>query len=98
MTEAVDSLEADENCGLMSSVSKMFVEAADGISQIVCERGSSNEPVGQHLEMLPHELDCMYTRQLVKVLQLHSDHMLPVFKAEGIESNSHQFLQLLQAI
>ena len=95
MLEAVESLEADGVCGLVRSVGNLFLEAADGVSQILCECGSSNEPVDQLPEVLPHELPRMDMRHLVKVFKSHSDLLLPVFKAEGIESIIQQFSQFL---
>ena len=85
MLEAVDSMETDNICQLVSSIKNLFVEAIDDISQIVCERGLSNDPVDQLLTVLPYELDRMYMKQFVKVFQSHLDHLLPFFKAEGIE-------------
>ena len=41
--------------------------------------------------MFPHELARTDMSQFVKVLQLHCDRLLPVFKAEAIESISQQF-------
>ena len=98
MLEAVDSLESDEVCGLVSSFGKLFVEAADGNSQIVCEHGSYNEPMDQLPEVLPHEIACTEMRQFDFVLQLHRVCMLSVFKDEGIGSISQQFSQFLQSI
>ena len=83
---------------MASSVVKLFVEAADGISQIVCDRGSSNEPVDHLLEVLTHELSRMDMMQFIKVFQLRCDRLLPVFEAERIDSNSQKFLQFLQTI
>ena len=96
--EAVYSLEAEDVCGLVRSVGNLFVDATDGILHIVCKRGSYNEPVDQLLAVLPNHLSCMYIQQSVKILQLHHERMLPVFKAEGIESIRQNFLQFLQAI
>lgn len=96
--EALDSLEVDDVHVLASSIGKLFVEAADGISQIECERGASNEPADQLPAVLPHELAHLDMRQFAKVLQLHRDRLLPVFKAEGIESISQQFSQFLRAL
>ena len=55
MIEAVGSLKLDKVCGLVISVCKLFVEAADGILQIVCERGSYNESLDQLPVVFPHE-------------------------------------------
>ena len=49
-------------------------------------------------ELFPHELARMDMRHFVKVLQSHRERLLAVFKAEGIESISHQFSQFLLAI
>ena len=98
MIEAVEYLEVDEVCVLVRIFGKLFVEAADGISQIVCERGSSNDPMDHLPELFPHELARMDMRHFVKVLQSHRERLLAVFKAEGIESISHQFSQFLLAI
>ena len=68
MLEAVESLDAYDVHGLVSSVGKLFVEAIYDISQIVCGRGSSNEPVDQLQEVLLHELARMDTCQFFKVL------------------------------
>ena len=91
MLEAVDSLETDDVCSLVRSVGKLFVEAADGILQIVCECGSYNEPVDQIPEVCPHDISHMDMSHSVKVFQFHSDRILPVFKAEVIESISQKF-------
>ena len=56
MLYAVHSLETYVVYGLVSSVGKLFVEDADNISWIVCERGFSNNPVDQLPSVLPHEL------------------------------------------
>ena len=79
----------------MNSVSTLFVEATDGISHILCERGLSNDLVDQLPEVFPHELDIIERRQFVKVLQLHREILLPVSKAEGIDNIIQKFLQFL---
>ena len=62
LLEAVDSLEVDDVCDLERSFGKLFVEAAYGTSQIVCERCSSNEPVDQLPSVFLHELARMDMR------------------------------------
>jgi hypothetical protein len=91
-------LEAEESCSLSSSVGKLFVEAADGISQIVCERNSSNEPNQELPPVLPHELARVDMRQFVKILQTHRVRLKPHFKDAGIELISQQFSKFIRAV
>jgi hypothetical protein len=56
MMDQIDGLDADNLCCLLCSVGKLFVVAADGISQIVCERDESNEATDELPLVLPREL------------------------------------------
>ena len=64
----VDSPEAEDVYGLVISISKLLVEAANGISQIVCERGSSDHPTDKLTPALSHVLARVDTRHFLKVL------------------------------
>jgi hypothetical protein len=83
MMDQIDGLDADNLCSLLCSVSKLFVVAADGISQIVCERDDSNEATNELPPVLPHELCRIDMRQFVKLLQNHCEHLFPFFGADG---------------
>jgi hypothetical protein len=77
MMDQIDILDADNLCSLLCSVGKLIVVAADGISQIVCERDESNKATDELPPVLPHELCRIDMRQFVKLLQNHRERLLP---------------------
>lgn len=98
MMEQLESLATDDLCDLLSTIGKLFVEAADGISQITVERSAENEASSDELPpVLPHELSRIDMRQFVKVLQAHRERVLPYFGSQGMNDISTEFSQFLRA-
>jgi hypothetical protein len=98
MMEQIDGLDDDDLSSLLGSVGKIFVAAADGISQLVGDRDESNETTTDELPpVLPCELCRIDMRQFVKLLQSHRQRLLPFFGADGIEDISKEFAEFLRA-
>jgi hypothetical protein len=94
--DQIDGLDADNLCSLLCSVGKLFVVAADEISQIVSECDESNEATDELPPVLPHELCCIDMRQFVKLLQNHRERLLPFFGVDGIEDISKEFAEFAE--
>lgn len=67
--EQLDELDDDKLFVLIEYVGKLFVQAADGIAKIVCERDEANEKTKELPPVLLHELCRIDMRQFVKQLQ-----------------------------
>ena len=97
LMEQLDTLDSDDLRFLLGSIGKLFVQAADGISQIVFERDESNEAATKLPPVLPRELCQIDMRQFVKLLQLHRERLLPHFGEDKIDDISKEFSELLRA-
>ena len=96
--EQLDSLHPDDLCPLLGCIGKLFVEAADGISNVVCERDQENQPSNSELPpVLPCELSAIGMREFVKFLQNHRQRLLPFFGPEGINDISTEFSRFTRA-
>jgi len=89
--QALDNLESNTKQVLFSAVGRLFVDAAAGISDIVCECDSSNAQGEPLPPVLPHELSSIDMRQLVNTIQQHRACLLPVFSQNGIEKICDDF-------
>lgn len=89
--QALDNLEGNTKQVLFSSVGRLFVDAAAGISDIVCERDSSNAQGDPLPPVLPKELSSIDMRQLVNLVQQHHARLVAVFSPSGIEQICDDF-------
>ncbi|PTQ27264.1 hypothetical protein MARPO_0210s0006 [Marchantia polymorpha] len=95
--EQFDELDDDKLFVLIGFVGKLFVQAADGIAKIVCERNEANKATEELPPVLPHELCRIDIRQFVKHLQAHRDCLMPSFGADSIDYISKDFSDFLHA-
>lgn len=73
--EHMDAPEGDDLCTLIGSTRKLFVEVADGLSQITAEQVAQNESTAELLPILLHELCPADMVQVVKTVQVHRERL-----------------------
>ena len=66
--QTFDSLESNMKQVLVSSVAQLFVDAAAGITNLVCEHGNSNAQGEPLPPVLSHELPSIHMRQQANTL------------------------------
>ena len=95
--QTFDSLESNMKQVLVSSVAELFVDAATGSLNIVCEHNNQNNQGEPLPPVLPHELSSIHMRQLSNTVQQHHARLLPVFGQDGIEQICNEFRFFLRA-
>ena len=95
--QTLDNLESNVKRLLVSAVCQLFVNAAAGISDIVCERDSANAQDEPLPPVVPHDLSSIDMRQLVNTVQQHRARLLSVFDEHGIEDICHDFRSFQRA-
>ena len=83
---------------IVASAGKMFVEAADGINDIVVERDDDNAPddYDDVLPMLPHHLVKLNMREFNVLLSAHKPRLKTKLTEAQIHQISQEFVALLR--
>lgn len=94
---SLDLLEGDEVRALAKAVADIFVQSASGISSIVCERDSQNQPTQDTDALppvLPHQLVKLDMRAFSRIFTDHLPRLEKRLPKERVHEIGREFVQL----
>ena len=95
--QKVEQLSYDEVESLVKGVTKLFLEAASGISQIIAERDEMNDSTDKLPPVLPHELAELEPSYFCAIVRQHRERLLARWTATEIDSIEQQHQELVVA-
>ena len=95
--EAMTQLEADSLHGLVVAVAKIFVQADNGIYDVIVERGYSNNPTDELPPVLPHQLVKIGLGSFHNVVTAHKARLEKRLSSEQIHQIRKAFIDLPRA-
>ena len=92
--EQIPNAEAES---LIRGVTKLYVEAISGISQILAERDARNESADELPPVLPHELAVLKPLNLCVIVQRHHERLLARWTTTEMDVIEQEHQELVAA-
>ena len=95
MLQKVEQIPNAEAESLIRGVTKLYVEAISGISQIVAERDAINESADEFPPVLPHELAVLEPSALCAIVWWHHERLLSRWATTEIDAIEQEHQELV---